>query len=65
MLQSGETIGVYRVIRLLGKGGMGAVWLAEHTGLHTRFAMKMAAGDINGLSRSCLRTEGSGFGLHR
>ena len=53
----GAVIGRYRLIKKLGKGGMGAVWLAEHTGLHTKFAMKMAAGDKDGLLRRCLQTE--------
>ena len=54
---SGIEIGRYRLIRKLGEGGMGAVWLAEHTQLHTRFAMKMAMGEKDGVLRRCLRTE--------
>ena len=60
MLQSGETIGVYRVIRLLGKGGMGAVYEVEHLELGTRMALKVFArdhGDVASLRRR-FRTEG-------
>ena len=30
MLQPGDTFGDYRVLKLLGKGGMGAVFLLEN-----------------------------------
>lgn len=33
--------GKYRVERLLGAGGMGTVWIAEHTGLHRPVAVKV------------------------
>ena len=33
--------GKYRLIRILGKGGMGSVWLAEHLTLHTPVAVKL------------------------
>jgi serine/threonine-protein kinase len=36
----GEVVGSYRVLSLLGSGGMGAVWLAEHTLLGRRVAIK-------------------------
>lgn len=39
--QPGETIGKYRLIRCLGIGGMGEVYLAEHTLLNTRCAIKI------------------------
>jgi serine/threonine protein kinase len=32
--------GKYRVIQLIGSGGMGTVWLGEHTALGTRVAIK-------------------------
>ena len=39
-MTSGQRLGVYRVIRLLGKGGMGAVYEVEHTQLGVHYALK-------------------------
>ncbi len=36
-----ETLGPYRLIRPLGRGGMGAVYLAEHERLRRKFAVKL------------------------
>ncbi len=36
----GRTIGSYRITRLLGAGGMGAVYLAEHPAIGSRVAIK-------------------------
>lgn len=36
----GSRIGVYRVLRKIGEGGMGAVYEVEHEMLHQRFALK-------------------------
>ncbi|MBA3539380.1 MAG: serine/threonine protein kinase, partial [Deltaproteobacteria bacterium] len=37
----GETIGNFRIVSLLGKGGMGEVWLAENTNTGARVAIKL------------------------
>src|SRR3954469_3298619 len=37
----GAQIGGYRVVRQIGEGGMGAVWLAEHSMLGRRAAIKI------------------------
>ena len=37
----GRTIGSYRVVRLLGAGGMGAVYLGEHPGIGSKVAIKL------------------------
>ena len=38
--ESGQQIGAYRIIRLLGQGGMGAVYEVEHTQLGVHYALK-------------------------
>ena len=39
----GEMIGAYRVVRLLGKGGVSSVYLAEHPVIGTKVAIKVIA----------------------
>jgi serine/threonine protein kinase len=41
MLQGGVTIGTYRVLSKIGEGGMGTVYLGEHTLLGRRAAIKV------------------------
>ncbi|MFZ5440352.1 MAG: protein kinase domain-containing protein, partial [Myxococcota bacterium] len=36
----GQQVGSYRIQRLLGEGGMGAVYLGEHTEIGSRVAIK-------------------------
>jgi serine/threonine-protein kinase len=40
-------IGNYKIVSLLGKGGMGEVWRAEHTTIGTRVAIKTLRGEIS------------------
>jgi eukaryotic-like serine/threonine-protein kinase len=41
MLAPGASIGAYRILTRIGEGGMGAVYLAEHTLLRRRAAIKV------------------------
>ena len=45
-VQPGRALGPYRIISLLGAGGMGEVYLAEDSRLGRRVAMKMLAADL-------------------
>ncbi|MBQ3290267.1 MAG: serine/threonine protein kinase [Kiritimatiellae bacterium] len=58
--EPGETIGAYRVVRLLRTGGMGAVYEVEHMELGVRYALKVFVrdhGDVESL-RMRFSTEG-------
>jgi serine/threonine protein kinase/DNA-directed RNA polymerase subunit RPC12/RpoP len=43
---SNTTFGQYRIMRLLGRGGMGEVYEAEHTTLARRYALKLLPRDF-------------------
>jgi serine/threonine protein kinase len=47
-LSDGQTFAGYRIVRLLGSGGMGGVYLAEHPRLPRRDALKVLPADISG-----------------
>ena len=42
----GTLLGQYRLVRLLGRGGMGEVYEAEHTTLGLRYALKLLPEDF-------------------
>ena len=46
-LKSGETFAGFSIIRLLGSGGMGEVYLAEHPRLPRRDALKVLKADLS------------------
>ena len=46
-LIEGKTLGHYRIERLIGQGGMGAVYLAEDTRLHRRVALKVLPPELS------------------
>lgn len=46
-LNAGATFAGYRIIRLLGSGGMGEVYLAEHPRLPRRDAVKILSPDVS------------------
>src|SRR5690606_25389490 len=45
-LETGHLFGQYRIIRLLGRGGMGEVYEAEHRVLGRRYALKLLPQDF-------------------
>ena len=58
--EPGQNIGAYRIVRLLGQGGMGAVYEVEHTQLGVHYALKaftLESGHVDVLKNKFL-TEG-------
>jgi len=45
-LSEGDTLGQYRVMRALGRGGMGEVYEVEHETLELRYALKLLPADF-------------------
>jgi len=45
-LETGDFVGPYRIVRALGRGGMGDVYLAEHTGQNRQVALKTLPDDF-------------------
>ena len=56
-LAAGTQFGQYRIIRLLGRGGMGEVYEAEHRVLELRYALKLLPPDFAGRPGALQRFE--------
>ena len=57
-IETGQVIdGKYRVVKLLGQGGMGAVYLAEHMIIGKRVALKVLLGSVAGNETAVARFE--------
>src|SRR4029434_7759535 len=50
----GQSVGHFRILSLLGKGGMGEVWLAEDTHLSRKVAIKLLPAEFT-TDAGCVR----------
>ena len=58
LLAAGEVVAErYRIVQLLGEGGMGVVYLAEHVHMHKRVALKVLHGDFGAHAEVLARFE--------
>ncbi len=56
-LAAGTELAHYKIMSMLGAGGMGEVYLAEDTGLRRKVALKMLAPELTGNERGLRRFE--------
>src|SRR4051812_17900383 len=60
-----DELGPYRIVRTIGRGGMGVVYEAVHTGLDKRVALKVLPRDlVVGRLERFLREARTAAGLH-